>query len=262
MIKPASTWDEWPKWDDETSFRTPRFRFSCAAGDYSRRTNADKVALIKDRELIDIYRGLVLNQPIRTVFEIGFFQGGMPLLLADMIALEKFVGIDWNPPTADLQGLIDRSGLSSSIALIGNVDQDDTSRIRSILDEQFGSQPLDLIIDDCSHECARSRVCFEALFGYLRPGGLYVIEDWGWTHWPGGRFQTDASQFHGKESMTNLIFEMTMALASNWRIISRVDIASHTCVIVTRGDALPHKALLDLRGMTNVAGGRQAKLII
>src|SRR5215470_11032771 len=189
--------NEWPKWSNEWSFRTPRFHFTCSVSDYSTKTNADAIALLKNRRLIEIYLDVLARQPIRSVLEIGFFQGGMPLFLADMAPIERIVGIDWNSPSKELQALIERNDLSSSIELLGNIDQDDTTRIRSILDQRFGAEPLDLIIDDCSHRYGWTKVCFEALFGYLRPGGKYIIEDWGWTHWPGAPWQSDKSPFHG-----------------------------------------------------------------
>jgi SAM-dependent methyltransferase len=254
-------WDEWPKWDTEHSFRTPRFRFDYSISDYTGKTNLDKISLLKNRHLLDIYRDLTVEERIGSIFEIGFFQGGMPLFLADMAAPKKIVAVDWNPPSDELTTLIARNNLSSSIELIGGVDQADTGRIRSILDVQFGSEPLDLIIDDCSHHYAPTKACFEALFGYLRPGGKYIIEDWGWTHWPSAPWQTAESPYHGTESMTNLIFEQIMALGSTVGVIESVNVAYTACVIITRGENLPHKAQINLRGMTLLAGGRQANLI-
>jgi SAM-dependent methyltransferase len=43
--------------------------------------------------------------------------------------------------------------------------------------------PLDLVFDDASHFYRFSKVSFETLFPLLRPGGLYVIEDWSWVCW-------------------------------------------------------------------------------
>lgn len=257
-----TAWDKWPKWDHENSFRTPRFTFSCSVSDYSGKTGHDKISLLKNHEMLEIYRKLTIDTPVRSVFEIGYFQGGMPLFLADMISPEKIVAVDWFPPPDELTSLIARSGLTSSIELIGNIDQADTARIRSILDDQFGLEPLDLIIDDCSHYYPQTKACVEALFGYLKPGGKYIIEDWGWTHWPGAPWQTDESPFVGMESMTNLVCELVMALGSDDRVISGVTIANQACVILTRGANLPYKAPIDLRGMTNLAGGRQAELIV
>lgn len=255
-------WDEWPKWDDEDSFRTPRFQFTCSITDFTGKTSLDKIYLLKYRGFIELYRDLILDEPMQSILEIGFFEGGMPLFLADMIAPEKIVAVDQNPPSDKLTTLIARNGLSSSIELIGGVDQADTERMRSILDAQFGSKPLDLIIDDCSHFYVQSKACFEALFGYLRPGGKYVIEDWGWTHWPGAPWQTGESQFYGKDSMTNLIFELIMAHASDQSMIASINIATPACVIVTRGENPPYKTPIDLQGMTHLADGRLAKLIV
>lgn len=261
--KPKSNWDNWPKWNaDETEFRSPNFKFSCSVKDYSGKTTVEEIALLKNRGFLDIYRDLTRDDPPRSIFEIGFFQGGMPLFLADMIAPEQIVAIDRTPPTQGLLDLIERSKLSTAIELIGNVDQGDTQRIRAILDEKFGSTPLDLIIDDCSHYYPQTKACFQALFGYLRPGGKYIIEDWGWTHWPGAPWQTDESHFLGMESMSNLIFELVMAMASDETRISSISIPSHACVVVTRGKSLGYKEPLDLRAMTNLAGGRRAELIV
>jgi hypothetical protein len=254
-------WDEWPKWVDDFSFRTPRFKFSCSVSDYSGKTGSSEVALLKDKAFLGLYASKILNDEPRKIFEIGFFQGGMPLFLADMIQPEKILAVDWYEPSDQLLDLIRRNDLSSTIELIGGVDQADTARLRSVVDERFGAEPLDLIIDDCSHYYTQTKACFESLFGYLRPGGKYIIEDWGWTHWPGAPWQTDESPFAGKESMTNLIFELVMALGSSDRTIASIDIASWACVIVTRGHDLPHKAAVDLRAMTNLAGGRHAQLI-
>lgn len=49
--------------------------------------------------------------------------------------------------------------------------------------------PFDIIVDDCSHLGDLSRVSFWCLWPYLKPGGLYVIEDWGTGYlrdWPDG----------------------------------------------------------------------------
>lgn len=253
--------DDWPKWVDEYSFQTPRFKFVCSVSDYSGKTDANEVSLLKDKSFLEIYAKKILNQEPRKILEIGFFQGGMPLLLADMLGPDKIVGVDRNEPSDQLLDLIQRNGLSSTIELIGGVDQADTERLRSIVDERFGAEPLDLIIDDCSHCYEQTKVCFESLFGYLRPGGKYIIEDWGWTHWPGAPWQTDDSPFAGMNSMTNLILELVMALGSSDHTIANIEVASWACVIVTRGHDLPHKAAIDLRAMTNLAGGRQANLI-
>jgi hypothetical protein len=68
------------------------------------------------------------------------------------------------------------------------VSQTDKAQIDRIARDEFGDTPLDVIIDDASHLYGNTRRTFEMAFPYLRPGGTYVIEDWGWAHWPGRQY--------------------------------------------------------------------------
>lgn len=43
-----------------------------------------------------------------------------------------------------------------------------------------GEKPFDVIVDDGMHTEHAARIFFEQSFQYLRPGGLYFIEDAGW----------------------------------------------------------------------------------
>jgi SAM-dependent methyltransferase len=256
-----SNWDNWPKWTGSEVFQTPNFKFKLSTTDYTGKTSSDEVNFLKDQNFIDIYKRLALNNSFINILEIGFFQGGMPIFLADMIGPKKIVAVDINPATDALQSLVKDKGLSKTIEYIGNVDQNNTELIRNIVETRFDNEPLDLIIDDCSHFYDPTKRCFEQLFGYLRPGGKYVIEDWGWTHWPKEQWQSESSYFHNKTSMTNLIFELVMAAASAEGLISNVEIASGACVVVTRGPFAIHGNQIDLSEIIKVAGGRKAALI-
>lgn len=59
--------------------------------------------------------------------------------------------------------------------------QNDPELLRA-LGEELG--PFDIVIDDGSHHNEHVRTSFEALFGYVRPGGFYVIEDLHTSYWP------------------------------------------------------------------------------
>ena len=64
-------------------------------------------------------------------------------------------------------------------------------RFLSRVANTVASEGFDIIIDDASHYGHLSRTAFWHLFDWhLKPGGLYVIEDWGtgyWGDWPDGR---------------------------------------------------------------------------
>lgn len=251
-------WSEWPVWTGDESFVTRRFAFVSSITQYDLRSEQDVVVILKDRDFLDnIYRRLLRALQPQRIFEIGFFQGGMPLFLADMLSPEKIVGIDWFPPTDALEKIIVNAQLSDTVKLYGQVLQNDSEQISRILATEFGDQPLDLIIDDASHEYENSKACFEEYFGYLRPGGKYVIEDWGWLHWPGNQWQSDQSYFWGKPAMTNLLFEIIMASASaNPGIIAKIEVLSWACVVITRGYDLGYRERVNLAD-TRLTSGRE-----
>jgi len=59
-------------------------------------------------------------------------------------------------------------------------DQNDLAQLKNL--EQFG--PFDLIIDDGNHFWREQIVSFEGLFPYVKPGGLYIVEDSVTAYWP------------------------------------------------------------------------------
>jgi SAM-dependent methyltransferase len=248
-------------WTSRDNFLSKRFAFVMSVKRFDGLTRDGVVSLLKSRPLIEIYCKLLGELAPRRVLEVGFFQGGMPLLVADLVPPEKFVGVDRNEPTAALTAMIERAGLSQSIKLYGGISQSDPVTITQIVDAEFQGQPLDLIIDDASHEYENTKKTFEELFGYLRPGGKYVIEDWGWLHWPGEQWQTAKNPFWNQPAMTNLIFEIVMALATlSTATIAQIEVVSHACVIVTRGRALKYGARLDLEA-SRLACGRVFQLL-
>lgn len=48
----------------------------------------------------------------------------------------------------------------------------------------FIEEPFDIIIDDGSHRCDDQQKTISNLFCYLKPGGIYIIEDIDWSFTP------------------------------------------------------------------------------
>ncbi len=110
-------------------------------------------------------------------------QGGSTALLSELADPEKLVALDLSPgPVPALVEYIDRRGLADSVRPHFGVDQSDRARVAEIVRREFGSRPLDLVVDDASHLYEASRASFETLFPLIRPGGLFVLEDWRWQH--------------------------------------------------------------------------------
>ena len=116
-----------------------------------------------------------------TLLELGIYKGESLLLWRDYFQRGTIVGIDIKLP-AKFQPT-DRIHLYKG-------SQTNRSFLSSVANS-VAPEGVDIIIDDASHFGAYSKIAFWHLFNnHLKPGGLYVIEDWGtgyWNDWPDGK---------------------------------------------------------------------------
>jgi len=114
------------------------------------------------------------------LLELGVYHGGSLLLWRDYFERGLVVGLDLNPVELE-----DPTGR----VRVYRGPQQDTELLDRIARE-CAPDGFDVIIDDCAHIGHLARVSFWHLFdNHLKPGGLYVIEDWGtayWADWPDG----------------------------------------------------------------------------
>jgi SAM-dependent methyltransferase len=200
--------------------------------------------LFKVRPLIERYAQLVEELRPRHIFELGIFQGGSTAFLFELARPSRLVAIDRAPPKGGiLNQYIAGRDLGDVVRVYDDVDQADRSRLARITAEAFGDEPLDLVIDDCSHLYEPSRASFNELFPRLRPGGVYVIEDWRWAHAPLASGQD--GMWPDEVPLTRLAFELVLALPSVPGLIA--DIAINVeAVEVRRGDAQVDPAGFDV----------------
>lgn len=115
------------------------------------------------------------------LLELGVHNGGSLLLWKDYFPLGTIVGIDitlpagFHPP--------------ERVHLFEGSQGD--RRFLSRVAKEVAPGGFDIIIDDASHIGELTKLAFWHLFdNHLKPGGLYVIEDWGtgyWEDWPDGK---------------------------------------------------------------------------
>jgi SAM-dependent methyltransferase len=120
---------------------------------------------------------ITVPEPI--ILELGVHRGDSLEMLADYFPAALVLGVDAN-----------EMNLTFSTTRIKTYQglQDDTKLHAKVMAENNISA-FDLIIDDCSHIGSLAAVSFQSLFPKLKPGGLYLIEDWGagyWPKWPEG----------------------------------------------------------------------------
>ncbi len=111
------------------------------------------------------------------------------------------------------------------------------------------------MIDDASHHYEPTKTCLNAVLPYVRPGGLYIIEDWSWAHSSQEAFQRPDGIWHDQPALTNLIIELIMLCGTRPEYVSHVAVNCNSCFI-RRGTGQYFPPEFDIAKMY-LARGRQ-----
>ena len=116
----------------------------------------------------------------KRVLELGIWDGGSVAFWTETLDLERYAAIDLQfRGDSEYFAAWQRERGGDRVSTHWGVSQTDGDELRRII-RQHDLEPLDWVIDDCSHQYEPTRESFEILFPLLRPGGWYVIEDWAW----------------------------------------------------------------------------------
>jgi cephalosporin hydroxylase len=169
-------------WLDELTFELDRVTFHTMSYKGSGSSN-DYFVLAKPRHAIERYQALMSGLRPKRIIELGIFQGGSAALFALLAHPDRLVALDIeDDPVRGLEDFIDWRDLRDRLHTYYGFDQSDGDGLRRLVADEFGDQPIDLVVDDASHLLGPTRASFNALFPHVRPGGVYVIEDWSWLH--------------------------------------------------------------------------------
>jgi len=169
---------------DETHFEIDGHRFEFADPfENVAASSPEAPFVLKTRRQLDNYVELLAGRSVRNVVELGIDRGGSAIFLDKLLRPQRLVAVDLRavPPPA-LEHYLQAPGRKDVIRAHYGVDQSDKARLGAILDEAFGDEPIDLVIDDASHVYGPTVASFEAIFPRLREGALYVVEDWDAFH--------------------------------------------------------------------------------
>lgn len=137
----------------------------------------------KVRPLLESYLELFDALAPRRIVELGIRFGGSTAMLHALGGAERIVSLELLEQRMEaLDRYVAEAGAGDVVHPHYGVDQSDRATVARIVDEEFGGAPLDLVVDDASHLYHESRASFEVLFPRVRPGGLYLLEDWRWQH--------------------------------------------------------------------------------
>ncbi len=141
--------------------------------------DTDKTESLGYADNYERHFGHLRDKPVK-LLELGVYHGGSLLMWNEYFQKGRAVGLDLSPNP--LKTLPERvrfyQGSQDDIALL------------SLIAEENAPEGFDIIIDDAAHVGTIARQSFRTLFdNHLKPGGTYVIEDWGtgyWKTWPDG----------------------------------------------------------------------------
>ena len=249
MTDPASAADRTPRggetdldieWLDDDHLRVGDGRFELFFAPESSVSGAGPCPfrVEKTRAMVEFYRERFGGRPLGNMVEIGIRHGGSLALFDRLLQPAKLVAIDLDaeaPP--GLQGYIRANRAEARLRPRFGIDQGDAAALRRVLAEEFGGEPLDLVIDDGCHWLAESRTSFNTLFPCLRPSGFYVLEDWGWAHWP-GMWQERGGPWVDRPSLTQLVVELVMTAASRPDVVASVEVRPELVVVKAGGSAV------------------------
>lgn len=146
-------------------------------------TNPEWICLRKPRYYIERYLAVAKEFRGCRMVEVGIDQGGSTAFFKKLLKPELLLGIELvSEPPEQLQKFLAEHDPGNTINVHWGVDQADTEKLSALVDASFGAQALDLVVDDASHLYEPTITTFETLFPRLRPGGLYIIEDWSGLH--------------------------------------------------------------------------------
>ncbi len=213
-------------WTSDDTFELGGVEFVCRALKPGFPSTPDRMLLVKSRWQVEWYERFLLERAPQTVVEVGMFDGASMALCAELVHPRKLIGVDLRAePSPALGAYIARKRLESRVRPYYGVDQTDAARLGEIIAAELGREPLDLVVDDASHMLDATRATFDIMFPRVRPGGIYLVEDWPMHRLP-----------HVERPLTTMVFELVLACSEAPDAIARVDV-NRNYVAVTRGEA-------------------------
>jgi predicted O-methyltransferase YrrM len=180
-------------------------------------------ALYKNRQLLDQFERFWSTTDFRPrrMLEIGIWDGGSTALWFEHLRPERLVAIDLmdRDDSAYFRKYVSSNGLDDRVMTRWRTNQADRAALLEIVERDLGGE-LDFVIDDGSHLLPPTRASFEILFPLLPPGGIYIIEDWAWEHWP--EFQDPANFWAGEDGLAPFVNELVAATGTTRTLIRRV----------------------------------------
>jgi hypothetical protein len=219
--------------DDIISIDGVRFRVYEEFGAAPSLEDAD-FWLFKGRPLLEDYLAVFRRRPdldVRNLFELGIWESGSVAFWSLLLQPDRHVAIDLAPPRepAELKRMLRRHDLADRVSTHWLLNQADDTRLSALVEREFAG-PLDLVIDDASHCYAPTSASLVTLLPRLREGGIYIVEDWGWSLSP----EVSAAFPADEPGLVPLLDRLLPLLHLNPGLLRNVDVLP-TLFVLERG---------------------------
>lgn len=192
-------------WTNDTDFEIGGYTLSMnyEHGGSKIKSVENKFLLMKARDFLEHYLSLDPRE-YRRILELGVYQGGSFVFLDQMLKPERISALELSTvPIPALDSYV--AANEDRARMYYGTSQDNVEELLEIVRRDFGGQ-LDLVVDDASHFYEQTRTSFKTLFPLIRPGGMYIIEDWSWSFQDA--FQDPANPWHHVDSLANLMIDL------------------------------------------------------
>ena len=185
--------------------------------------------LIKGKWTLEQYDEFWARRPdfrADSIVELGIWDGGSTALWFELFQPQKLVAMDLmtRGDSGYFREYVRSRNIESRISTHWGVDQSDAAQVVRIITKELPG-PLDLVINDASHMYEETKASFELLFPLVRPGGLYIIEDWAWSYFR--EFQEPSHPWLLKPELSRLVMQLLEANGSTQSFASRVRESPH-----------------------------------
>ncbi len=199
------------------------------------RTDFDLI-MVKNAQQVALWEARVKErkQGFGQVLELGIRHGGSIPYLSNLCQADFIVGVDIVKEDPSIREVLDGSALAGQYELYFETEQTDEIAIPKIIEKHF-SNGLDMVVDDASHLLDETRRSFELLFPKVKPGGLYVIEDYAWAQNESFAYLAE-DRFRNKPATIQIVLEITMLMTTQKDWVSKVSCDFNT-ITVERGKA-------------------------
>lgn len=194
-----------------------------------------QLVMVKRRQVVDWLVERISPDEVGALLEVGVYKGGGTAFLNQWLRPELHLAIELDAERVPALDSYVASQAVGDLEVLHDFDQADELRLAELLDARLGGRPLDLVVDDASHQYRESRSTFEVAFPRLRPGGRYIVEGWNWAHLDEPVWQHAGGYWHDRPALTNLVVELAMLSGSDRDIVREITI-DHEMVEVVRGD--------------------------